>query len=483
MRYRLMVGPALTVVVTVLLFIVLQSNPSIDKVMVMPSGHFYIVSAVAFLATLIAIAVAISSSKIRNIQVTLLSLAFISLAETFLIHGLSTPNFIMGPSHLPSVAAQISVLLATFWLFMSTLRSDNPVIRLLVQYRNSLVFLWTLILAVFGVISILFSHVVDFLPLDIKPFNQTIAGLTTVMNIITMYRYIQYYRYSRFPLQLSIVYGSSLLVSSQFIMVAGVTWHISWWLYHFLLLASMLIVITGLIKQYANSRSLVNSLRALFTSDPVERITSCLSPSIKALMIATESRDTYTAGHNLRVTMYALKLAEEMHINPEHLRAIAQGTIVHDVGKIHIPDSILNKAGKLTPEERAHIELHPSKGYEMCRSLGFMQDELDIILSHHEKWDGSGYPNGLKGEQIPLLARIVAVADVYDALTSNRSYRKAWSHEEALKLLIDQKGTHFDPACVEAWVHVCEKEPSVYKYPLEVVQEDTSISQITEMAK
>lgn len=110
-----------------------------------------------------------------------------------------------------------------------------------------------------------------------------------------------------------------------------------------------------------------------------------------------------------------------------------------------------------------------------------MQDELDIILSHHEKWDGSGYPHGLKGEQIPLLARIVAVADVYDALTSNRSYRKAWSHEEALKLLIDQKGTHFDPACVDAWVHVCEKEPSVYKYPLEVVQEDASISQITEM--
>lgn len=158
--------------------------------------------------------------------------------------------------------------------------------------------------------------------------------------------------------------------------------------------------------------------------------------------------------------MYALELATELHIKPEQLRALAQGTIVHDVGKISVPDAILNKQGPLTSEERSIIEQHPAKGYEMCKALGFMMDELNIIRSHHERWDGTGYPDQLKGQNIPLLARIVAVADVYDALTSNRSYRQAWSHQDVIQLLIDGENSHFDEQCVEAWIRVCGKEPA-----------------------
>jgi putative nucleotidyltransferase with HDIG domain len=286
-----------------------------------------------------------------------------------------------------------------------------------------------------------------------------------VLNGMTMYRYHQSYRYSRFPLQAAIVYSCCWMINAQLIMVLGETWLLSWWLYHFLLLASMMVMLYGLFKQYAANQSMTLVIRSLFTNDPVERITSCLSPSVKELVLATEIKDMYTAGHNFRVTMYALRLAEEMLLKPEQLRALSQGAIVHDVGKNTIPDAILNKPGRLTTEERIIIETHPVKGYEMCRNLGFMKEELDIIRSHHEKWDGTGYPDRLQGEEIPLLARIVAVADVYDALTSTRSYRKAWSHEEAISFLKEHSGSHFDPLCVQAWVNVSNRDPEVYRLP------------------
>jgi HD-GYP domain-containing protein (c-di-GMP phosphodiesterase class II) len=452
---------------------------SSDILLVMPRGHFYIVSAVAILSTVVAIAVGVAGSRIRNIKVKFLSLAFISLAEIFAVHGLSTPDFLLHATRVPGVAAQMSVMLATIWLWLSSLPSDHPWIEFISRGERLLIPVWTLILGFFGMASMLFPHLMDFILVDVHPLNWVTAFIAIFLNIMTMYHYYYSYRYTQFPLQISIVYSSGWLIVSQLIMVTGETWRLSWWIYHILLLLSMIVMLAGLIKQYSSSNSLSGALHALFTADPVERITNCISPSVRALVLATESKDTYTAGHNFRVTMYALKIGEELRLRPEQLRALAQGTIVHDVGKISIPDSILNNPGKLTLEERKVIETHPVKGFDMCKNLGFMKEELGIIRSHHEKWDGSGYPDGLKGEQIPLLARIVAVADVYDALTSNRSYRQAWSHSQAVQFLNEHKGSHFDPACVEAWVRVTDKDPSIYRNLSKIINEETSVSMIS----
>ncbi|WJH36083.1 HD-GYP domain-containing protein [Paenibacillus sp. CC-CFT747] len=264
--------------------------------------------------------------------------------------------------------------------------------------------------------------------------------VTILLNGVTMYQYYQSYLYSRFPLQKAIVYSCGWLITAQVIIIRGEAWRASWWLYHFLLLGSMLVMLAGLYRQYASRQSLSGAVRALFTNDPIERVTNSISPSVQTLMASTEQRDPYTAGHNFRVTLYALKLAEELQLRPDELRALAQGTIVHDIGKMDIPDSILNKPGRLSPSERAIIETHPVIGYERCRRLGFLPEELGIIRSHHEKWNGGGYPDRLTGEEIPLMARIVAVADVYDALTSRRAYRQAMPHEEAMAFLEANRG-------------------------------------------
>ncbi|WP_442595755.1 HD-GYP domain-containing protein [Neobacillus sp. D3-1R] len=479
MRKYSYIGPIFAIILPFLFFELLKQGLLPDPVFEMPRGHFYIVSLVAILSIIIAISVGIVGNRLRNIKITFLSLSFISLALLFSVHGLSTPDFLLGDTHLPGVAAQLSIILATFWLWLSSLPTDKKIVKFLSRYNRLLLPVWICGLGVFAVSSLLSPHMVDIIPLTVNPLNWILMGFTILFNLVTMFQYSQSYRYSRFPLQVSIIYSSGWLLVSQLIMVLGEKWKLSWWTYHFVLLASMIVVLVGLIKQYAAKGSLVGALRALFTNDPFERVTGSISPSVRDLVIITEKKDTYTAGHTFRVTLYALKIAEELHLKPEYLRAIAQGTLLHDVGKVNIPDHVLNKPGKLTLEERMIIEKHPASGYEMCRDLGFMSEELNIIRHHHEKWDGSGYPDQLKGEEIPFLARIVAVADVYDALTSERSYRKAWTHEEAMNLIINQKESHFDPVCVDAWERLCERNPSVYQYPSAAINNQTTGSLIS----
>jgi putative nucleotidyltransferase with HDIG domain len=466
MRYRSLIGPLLLMTASYGAFLYLQGQP-FDLTLSQPQGHFYIVSLVSLLAAAIAFAVGIAGNRLRNTKVTFLSLSFLSLAVIFSVHGLSTPHFLIHPSQLPSISSPLSLIFATAWLWMSSLRSDHPWVQYFSKRRDKLLPSWTAGLIAVGTLLLLRPELVSFIPLTVEPVNWTVGGATIALLGMVMYRYYRSYLYSRFPLQLSIVYSAGLLIVCQLIMIQGELWRLSWWLYHFLLLFSMISMLAGLAKQYGGSGSLTAALRALYTTDAVERVTSAISPSIKAFMIATEKKDLYTAGHNLRVTLYALKLAEEMGLRPDRQRALAQGTIIHDVGKIEVPDAVLNKPGKLTDEERAIIELHPVKGYEMCRELGFMKDELEIIRGHHERWDGRGYPDRLEGERIPLLARIVAVADVYDALTSHRAYRKAMTHETAMAILTEQRGSHFDPACIDAWVRLCERERASFPLPSE----------------
>lgn len=466
MGFRGLIGPILAMIIPYLLFESLRLGFLHDGHYAMPQGHFYIVSSVAILAMIIAIAVGIVGSRLRNIQISFLSLSFISLAELFAIHGLSTPNFLIHASHLPAISASLSVLFASFWLLLSSLPSDHKIVIFLSKGQNFLVPAWTILLFIFGLIGMRFPGIVDFIPLNENPLKGIVAAITLLFNVMAIYRYYQSYRFTRFPLQLHIIYSSCWFIVAQVIMVLGDLWQLSWWLYHFLLLASTISMIIGLIRHNNGNKSIVLAMKALFTTDPIEKITSSLSPSVKALILATETRDSYTSGHNFRVTMYAINLAKELRVGPEQLRALAQGTIVHDVGKINVPDAILNKPGSLTREERSIIEQHPAKGYEMCKTLGFMMDELGIIRSHHERWDGTGYPDQLKAEEIPLLARIVAVADVYDALTSNRAYRKAWSHQEVIQLLIEGRNTHFDERCVDAWIRLCDRQPTTCKQVL-----------------
>ncbi len=168
---------------------------------------------------------------------------------------------------------------------------------------------------------------------------------------------------------------------------------------------------------------------------------------------ALDLKDGGTVAHSQRVTELTLRIAEKMGIKEEKMAHVRRGALLHDIGKMGIPDNILLKPGKLTEEEWEMIRKHPVFAFEMLSPIGYLQQALDIPYCHHEKWDGSGYPRGIKGEQIPLTARIFAVVDVFDALTSDRPYRKAWTKEKVLAYLQEQSGNHFDPQVVDVFIN------------------------------
>jgi putative nucleotidyltransferase with HDIG domain len=173
---------------------------------------------------------------------------------------------------------------------------------------------------------------------------------------------------------------------------------------------------------------------------------------------ALDLRDKETEGHSRRVTEMTLRLARALGMKEEELVHVRRGALLHDIGKAGVPDSILLKPGPLTPEEWEIMRRHPRYAYEMLSPIAYLRLALDIPYCHHEKWDGTGYPRGLKGEQIPLAARIFAVVDVWDALSSDRPYRPAWLPEKMRAYLKEEAGRHFDPRVVEVFLKILEEE-------------------------
>ena len=165
-------------------------------------------------------------------------------------------------------------------------------------------------------------------------------------------------------------------------------------------------------------------------------------------------RDMETEGHCQRVTELTLQIARELGVSEAYLVHYRRGTFLHDIGKMAIPDSILFKPGPLTTAEWGIMRLHPVYAHKLLSEIKFLTPAIDIPYSHHEKWDGSGYPLGLVGEEIPLAARVFAVVDVWDALTSDRPYRPAWTGEAALAYIVDQSGKHFDPQVVNIFLQI-----------------------------
>jgi PAS domain S-box-containing protein/putative nucleotidyltransferase with HDIG domain len=196
-----------------------------------------------------------------------------------------------------------------------------------------------------------------------------------------------------------------------------------------------------------DNTSLLNELRT--TNDELR---AAYDATIEGWSRALDLRDKETEGHSRRVTKITLRLARAMGLPEEALVHVRRGALLHDIGKMGVPDAILQKPGKLTEQESATMRLHTTFARDLLAPIAFLGPALDIPYSHHERWDGSGYPQGLEGEAIPMAARIFAIADVYDALTSDRPYRPAWSRERTLAHIRQASGGHFDPAVVSAFL-------------------------------
>jgi len=178
---------------------------------------------------------------------------------------------------------------------------------------------------------------------------------------------------------------------------------------------------------------------------------------LRALGEAIAQRDTGNSSHNPRVTLYSTLTAEVMELESVQIRALIKGSFLHDIGKIGISDDIILKPGGLTDDERRTMNAHPEIGAAIVRGVHWLEDAREVIRYHHEWHDGTGYPHKLKGGAIPLSARVFAIVDVFDALTSKRPYKPAYSYEKTMQIIFDRRGTHFDPWIVESFANISRR--------------------------
>lgn len=435
-------------------------QPALDYAIRIPTEHFYIVSLTAFAAVVLAALVSTVSFELRDARVFFLALAFLTMAAIFLAHGLGTPGVIVHAPHKGvALSARLSLLLSSACFALSAVELPSGLQRFLAPRLGLLWGVVLLCLIGYGVIAVLFPHeLLAWVPLDAWWLNWGTPVLTISLLLTAAWRYWQVYHLSRLPLSGTLVAGFILLAEAQVSMAFGRLWQLSWWEYHVLMLIGFLIPIVALIQEYLRSGDLRLIIESLFLRDSLARIQRGYPEAIHALAEAVEAKEHYTRGHTERVAALAVAIGQELKLPPGRLRTLAQGALLHDVGKIGTPDAVLLKPGPLTAEEFAVMREHARRGWHILSQIPSLREAAAIARWHHERIDGSGYPDGLQGEAIPLEARIAAVADIYDALTSDRPYRAAWTREQALAEIRRQRGSKLDARCVDALINVIERQ-------------------------
>ncbi len=235
-------------------------------------------------------------------------------------------------------------------------------------------------------------------------------------------------------------------------------------------------------QRYENHLEELVEQRTIELDKALNSLEGAYRSTLKALTAALETRDSETHGHSERVVSYSLRLGREYGLNSEEMKSLEFGSLLHDIGKIGVPDSILRKPAKLTEEEWVRMREHPLHGQQILRGIEFLQGAARVVAQHHEKWDGTGYPLGLREEEIDICARIFAVADAFDAITSDRVYRRGKPYEAAAQELDDWAGRQFDPKVVEAFHRVPKEDWEVlHRQSLEPKHDQFDVRQIVQM--
>ena len=445
----LLIGPAL-------LLLLGRSVPALDPVFESPTFHVFVVSAIAACALVVAIATTIAAAVDRRPEPVLLAIACMCVGFLMLAHGLTTPGIFGRPMNM-WVGRLGTLALAGFAVCLSAAAWDEgPIARAVARAPRLVLGAAFVILAWFGSAVVVtptsFSGAQPVSNEDL--LRSVMLGVSGFSLLLTGAMHWRRWRLGRDRVELSLVIASWLAMSAILSLIFGQLWRLSWWDYHLYLLAGFVATVWAVAVEFRRSRSLTSAVAGISVSDPLQQVARGHPEAFDALVGAVEAKDPYTHGHSARVAELSSRIGIRIGLQPEALRALHQGASLHDVGKISVPDQILNKPGELDPDEWAAIEGHPLVGWELVGRAPSLRDSLAAIRHHHERWDGSGYPDALTGAEIPLAGRIVAVADVWDALTSDRAYRPAWELDRAVSHVVAAGGILFDPLCVEAFLDV-----------------------------
>jgi putative nucleotidyltransferase with HDIG domain len=450
------------------LFLVLKAVPKADVIFLSLDFHLVVVSLIAALAAGVAVLAAVPAGRSHDAALVFLAVGCLGVGLAMMGHGLTTPG-VGGMPHNLWVARLPSVAIAIF--AVSQAAALLPPRSRLAGFASGHTYVALGIPAgmMIGGLALIIRNPAAWIgstPLPNEDALLSVVGIgaAAVLTAVALTHWRRW-RLSGDGVQLALVLAALLAAEAQVSMRLGRMWHLSWWDYHVLLMLGFGSAVYALIKSYMRAQDRRIDLAHIFQRGVLAHISRGYPEALRALVAAVEARDSYTRGHSKRVTELSLEIGERLGLRGDALRRLVWGAELHDIGKIGIPDHIMQKPGRLTTEERALIEQHPAIGWEIVGRLNSLQEVLEVVRHHHERMDGTGYPDGLAGDQIPLAARIVAVADVWDALTSDRSYRPAWTREKALEVMHAGRGSQFDERCLEAFLGLIAELEPVTRFP------------------
>jgi HD-GYP domain-containing protein (c-di-GMP phosphodiesterase class II) len=427
-----------------------------DKVTFGGELHFVGVGLTALAATAAAIALTVIGSRRQDGRAVLIGTAFSVMAGLLALHGIATPGILMGYNGVVSFTGGATLPIGGAILALAAL----PQFRRPARVRALLAVQGVLLAGVLalGITGFLFPQLVPGVP---EPGSA--AAITLLVVGLAFYGALGWRALRTFLLthrhaDLLVVIGIAWLAAALPPAMLLRYYELGWWLGHGFELIGIAIVgvpVAMDLRRAAQSRPLTGDLSAC---ELVRSEEAFLGAQVRSLMVSLAEKDEYTEEHTRRVALRAVQVGEELGLSAVRLRELATGALVHDVGKLAVPDSILKKPDKLTRDEFEVVQRHSASGYRTLKELGFRESVRRLVLDHHERLDGSGYPRGLSGPAISVDARILAVCDVYDALISTRVYREAWPHERAIALLHEEAGTKLDRRCVAALERVLARE-------------------------
>jgi putative nucleotidyltransferase with HDIG domain len=431
-----------------------------DKVTVDPTAHFVAVAVAAAIAGVASVILSVAGARRGDGRTVLLSTAFSTMTALLLVHGLATPGILVGMNGVVALAGGLSLPVGAGLLALTAvpgLRRPRNV-RTLVIYQIALFVL----VVDLGVIGLLFPDFVPGVPQAGSPEAITLLIVGAGLFLTIVFRALRTFALTRRARDLTAAIGCLWLGVALFPqMVMGYA-TLGFYVGHAFELCGIAMVAVPAVLDLlhgGSSRPLVGDLSATEIVASEERF---LGPRVRALLLSLEEKDRSTEQHTRRVASLAVRVGEQLRLPPATLRHLAVGGLLHDIGKLSVPDAILGKPDKLTDAEFDEIKRHPGAGLKLLRELGGFPAEVHrLVHEHHERLDGSGYPQGLAGPELGIGPRLLAVCDVFDALTDDRIYRSAWTVEDALALLRSEAGTKLDARCVHALERVIGGAPAV----------------------
>jgi HD-GYP domain-containing protein (c-di-GMP phosphodiesterase class II) len=411
--------------------------------------HFYGVGVSALVATAAAVVLTTVGAREGDARTVIVGGGFALMAALLAVHGLATPGVLVGMNGLISVTGAATLPVGAAVMTLSALPAFTG------RYAIPRVLA---VEAALGAVIVGLSLLGALVPSIVPgvPAPRSAAAIVLFAVGLALYgalavRAMNTFLLTRRAADFAVVLGIVLLASGLYGALILTFMDLGWWLGHIFEMLGIVVVGASLVydlRRGRRSRTLVGDLRA---AELVAAEEAFLGARVRALMVSLGAKDTSTEEHTRRVAMLAVEIGEELGLSPGRLRSLAIGGLLHDIGKLSVPESILNKPGALDDDEYGVIKLHPERGRELLNELGGFDDAVArLVLDHHERLDGTGYPRGIEGAELDLATRILAVCDVYDALVSSRVYRPAWPQDRALALLRDESDVAFDARCVDA---------------------------------